>query len=136
MLETADILNGTDADLPARFAAAPRDSRVLAELAKYSIHEIPDMEGGGPSYVEYKEFLERALRPLGLYRAHFMPDESSTCYRIARSGETVAIFRLTPAEGGSVFHRLIPGAAQMQVLAVNNVAIDAAPAVSFCWGSS
>ncbi|MEV3993196.1 hypothetical protein AB0J57_30250 [Streptomyces sp. NPDC049837] len=102
------------------YTAAPHDPDVLRELHKYQISEITETW----EEEDYRDFLKKALTPLGLFREEFLPSQSSHCYRITFDGETTAIFRLTPTDPGSVFHQVIPGAAGKKILEVNNVAVE------------
>ena len=119
-LDDSMILANQDIMLPASYAAAAEDETVLREVRKYTTHEITD----GQAREEYEEFLQRAFKPLGIYREHFLPGASSSCYRINFQGQVVAIFRLTPVSPESALHQIIPGASRARILEVNNVAID------------
>lgn len=101
------------------YAAAPRNDAVLAEIQKYRVCEIASAEDSS----EYAEFLRSEFNAVGIYRDEFLPSDASTCYKVAIDTELVAIFRLTPAEESSIFHRVIPGVAGKEVLEVNNVAV-------------
>ncbi|WP_433662263.1 hypothetical protein ACQPW1_08960 [Nocardia sp. CA-128927] len=126
MFETQVILDNRDLELPITFSASPASAIVIEELRKYQTHEIPDVDDNEESYRQYKEFLERALKPLGLYREEFLPATASLCYRVTYCDETAAIFRLTPVGDKSIYHRLIPGASRKRILEVNNVAVEPA----------
>jgi hypothetical protein len=102
------------------YAAAPRDDVVLREVQKYQTIEIT----GAQDQHQYRDFLERALKPLGLYSDDFLPGAASSCYKITFRDQTVAIFRLTPVAASSLFHRVIPGACGKKILEVNNVAVE------------
>jgi hypothetical protein len=119
-LEDTAILANRDVTSPITLAAAPEDEAVLREVRKYHTYEIQDVH----EHDEYREFLEKALKPLGLYSADFLPSTASSCYKVTFRDEAVAIFRLTPVSPDSVFHRTIPGAAGKKILQVNNVAVE------------
>ncbi|GAA4602225.1 hypothetical protein GCM10023195_06540 [Actinoallomurus liliacearum] len=119
-LEDDAILANRDVTSPITLVAAPEDETVLREVRKYRTHEIEDVH----EHDEYREFLEKALKPLGLYSADFLPSSASSCYKVTFRDEAVAIFRLTPVAPDSVFHRTIPGASGKKILQVNNVAVE------------
>lgn len=119
-LQDTAILANQDISAPASYAAASKDDDVLCEVQKYRTHEITD----GQMQDEYREFLQKAFKPLGLYREDFLPGAASSCYRINFRDQLVAIFRLTPVSSDSIFHQVIPGAPGAKILEVNNVAVD------------
>jgi hypothetical protein len=119
-LDDSMILANQDIMLPESYTAAAEDETVLKEVRKYRTYEITDSQ----SQEEYKEFLQRAFKPLGIYREGFLPGASSSCYRINMQDQLVAIFRLTPVSSGSALHRIIPQASRARILEVNNIAID------------
>ncbi|WP_439675426.1 hypothetical protein [Embleya sp. MST-111070] len=105
---------------PVAFVAAPKDESVLAEVRKYQTCMITETQ----EREEYREFLEKALKPLGIYRDKFLPGVTSSCYKVTFDGRMAAIFRLTPAAPDSIYHEVIPGAAGRRIIEVNNVAIE------------
>ncbi|WP_460062607.1 hypothetical protein [Streptomyces sp. YKOK-I1] len=119
-LTVKDVLANLDMASPITYAASPKDEEVLQEVRKYQISEI----GSVNELREYSEFLENALKPLGLFSEDFLPRPSSECYRVSFRGQLVAIFRLTPTARDSAFHRVIPGASGKKILEVNNVAVE------------
>lgn len=102
------------------YVAAPEDQKVLQEIRKYKTVEIQDLDDEG----KYRKFLEDSFKPLGMYSENFLPNSASSCYKVTCSGEMVAIFRLTQAAPGSIFHEIIPDARNKKIIEVNNVAVE------------
>jgi len=72
----------------------------------------------------YREFMENSFKPLGIYREEFLPGLDSSCYKVTCDDQMVAIFRLTEALPGSMFHQIIPDSNARRIIEVNNVAVE------------